>query len=269
MSPFLPYTPLMERAPDCRGPAEKRCEADSYSLLGFVARKRPSPNVSASRQYYELAIEKMPMHCEAHVAQYRRLQNVSASTTAGAGCESALESLQDAWREKGWCPPPAPTQGKCATAGSDRLRSASWGVGSAVAAGVVALRLAVLHGRSNHRPVPSARRAAQARPALTRLACPRLLAPPRPLTALTLRVWLPCEYFSLEVVGGLIMRKHHAHPQARKCARWPMLGMGRHRMSGRSGRAAAPWCGPWHARLQWSSARLPLRCSRSATQIGG
>jgi len=78
------------------------------------------------------------------VAQHRRLQNITLSTIAGAGCDSAFESLQDAWYEKGWCPPPAATQSKCPTAGSDKLRPASWGARSLVTAGVVTFGLAVL-----------------------------------------------------------------------------------------------------------------------------
>lgn len=109
--------------------AKERCEADSYSLLGFVARKRPSPNLTASRSYYERAIQIMPTHCEAHaylgelflqaddlasaVTQYQRLENLTASPEPPRGCASAFESLQEAWDEKGWCQPPKPKQESC------------------------------------------------------------------------------------------------------------------------------------------------------------
>ena len=40
--------------------AKTRCQADSYSLLGLVSRKKPSPNVTASRAYYQEALKRMP-----------------------------------------------------------------------------------------------------------------------------------------------------------------------------------------------------------------
>ena len=109
--------------------AKTRCEADSYSLLGLVARKKPSPNVTASRAYYQEALKRMPDHCEAHaylgelflqtgdfaaaVEQFKRLQALAMSISAPTGCSSAFASLEKGWRDKAWCTPPSANQGPC------------------------------------------------------------------------------------------------------------------------------------------------------------
>jgi tetratricopeptide (TPR) repeat protein len=109
--------------------AKIRCEADSYSLLGQVARKKPSPNVTASRAYYQEALKRMPDHCEAHaylgelfpqtgdfaaaVEQFKRLQAHAMSISAPTGCSSAFASLAKGWRDKAWCAPPSANKGPC------------------------------------------------------------------------------------------------------------------------------------------------------------
>ena len=137
--------------------AEQRCEADSYSLLGFVARKRPSPNLTASRAYYERAIQIMPTHCEAHAylgelflqaddftsatEQYHRLEKVTASSESPSGCASAFESLQLAWNDKGWCAPPHAKQEGCSSSAGRRCE-AGWAAAGAPALLAVLLVLA-------------------------------------------------------------------------------------------------------------------------------
>ena len=90
--------------------AQTRCEADGYSLLGFVARKQPTPNTTSSLAYYQHALTLMPTHCEARaylgelflqiddfaaaVKEFQRLQNISLSKDAPFACYWAFVSLE-------------------------------------------------------------------------------------------------------------------------------------------------------------------------------
>ena len=105
-----------------------RCKADAYSLLGFVYRKRPKPQVRRAEEYYKKALELVPQHCEAtsYMGElyiqvekfeqasetYARLLSLVASEKTAA-CEKALKGLGNAWTDKGWCPPPANSKKPC------------------------------------------------------------------------------------------------------------------------------------------------------------
>ena len=45
--------------------ASERCQADAYSLLGLVYRKRPQPDIARAEVYYHKALDLVPTHCEA------------------------------------------------------------------------------------------------------------------------------------------------------------------------------------------------------------
>jgi tetratricopeptide (TPR) repeat protein len=100
--------------------AKARCVADAYSLLGFVYRKKPSPELQRAEKYYKKALELVPQHCEAtsYMGEfylqtsdlpkasdtYLRLEAL-ADTQKSEACKVSLRALQAAWNKKGWCPP--------------------------------------------------------------------------------------------------------------------------------------------------------------------
>jgi len=108
--------------------AKARCRADAFSLLGFVYRKRPQPQIKRAREYYEKALALVPEHCEATgylgelflqiqdfeeaSATFLRLQALAESEKTGA-CEQSVQTLRNAWVETGWCPPPVNSRSSC------------------------------------------------------------------------------------------------------------------------------------------------------------
>jgi len=105
--------------------ASERCRADAYSLLGFVYRKRPQPDVARAESYYHKALELVPAHCEAAgylgelylqtrdfekaSATFLRLQTLAESQKTAA-CDGSLATLREAWALLAWCPPPINTR---------------------------------------------------------------------------------------------------------------------------------------------------------------
>lgn len=108
--------------------ATARCKADAYSLLGFVYRKMPQPQISRAEAYYTKALDLVPTHCEATEymgelylqvndfdkasATFSRLQALTQSENTAA-CKASLELLQNEWAKKEWCPPPFNTRSSC------------------------------------------------------------------------------------------------------------------------------------------------------------
>lgn len=108
--------------------AKERCVADAYSLLGFVYRKKPKPEIRRAETYYRKALELVPKHCEAtsymgelyiQINDFEQasdtllgLQSLAASEKTAA-CTSSLAALEEAWKTRGWCPPPANLKTPC------------------------------------------------------------------------------------------------------------------------------------------------------------
>lgn len=117
--------------------ATARCKADAFSLLGFVYRKMPQPQVSRAEGYYKKALELVPTHCEATEymgelylqvndfdkasATFSRLQELTEveDTTA---CRASLELLKSEWAKRAWCPPPLNTKTACVQTSSAASR---------------------------------------------------------------------------------------------------------------------------------------------------
>jgi len=108
--------------------SKERCKADAFSLLGFVYRKRPVPQIQRAEMYYKKALALVPTHCEATEymgelyiqigdfatasTTFTRLESLEASEKTAA-CTNSLGLLQAAWNKEGWCPPPVNSKTAC------------------------------------------------------------------------------------------------------------------------------------------------------------
>lgn len=139
--------------------ATERCKADAYSLLGFVYRKRPSPQIARAEMYYKKALELVPAHCEATgymgelytqiddfekaSTTYLRLQDLAESEKTAA-CTQSLETLRSAWDNKMWCPPPMASRSACVDSASTASASQHSGLVLVFSLGLVLTALVAL-----------------------------------------------------------------------------------------------------------------------------
>ena len=93
--------------------ANKMCKADAQNLLGFVYRKKKSPNYIRSEIYYLKALQLVPDHCGARSYLGELYVQTNNKTFAKTTLNKLIEdcgndskettSLVKVWGDKGWC----------------------------------------------------------------------------------------------------------------------------------------------------------------------